>query len=106
VVSETPSPSTRTVTDKVFCGVQGAFFSKAALSRLSARSVLLPTEAGRGRHRRPAPLGERKNLLAGCIFVGEADKSAFALLSQKVTKARRKRRKNKTGKEVILRREQ
>ena len=25
------------------------------LSRLSARSVLLPTEAGRGRHRRPAP---------------------------------------------------
>ena len=38
-----------------------------------------------------------QNLLAGCIFVGGADKSAFALLSQKVTKAcacrRRKERK-------------
>ena len=31
------------------------------LSRLSARSVLLPTEAGSGRHRRPAPLGERNS---------------------------------------------
>ncbi len=30
--------------------------------------------------------GRAQNLLAGCIFVGEADKSAFALLSQKVTK--------------------
>ena len=28
-----------------------------------------------------------QNLLAGYIFVGVADKSAFALLSQKVTKA-------------------
>lgn len=28
-----------------------------------------------------------QNLLAGCIFVGGADKSAFELLSQKVTKA-------------------
>jgi hypothetical protein len=31
--------------------------------------------------------GRAQNLLAGCIFVGVADKSAFALLSQKVTKA-------------------
>ena len=30
--------------------------------------------------------GRAQNLLAGCIFVGVADKSAFALLSQKVTK--------------------
>jgi hypothetical protein len=33
--------------------------------------------------------GRAQNLLAGCIFVGVADKSAFALLSQKVTKAMR-----------------
>ena len=31
--------------------------------------------------------GRAQNLLAGCIFVGVADKSAFTLLSQKVTKA-------------------
>ncbi len=30
--------------------------------------------------------GRAQNPLAGCIFVGVADKSAFALLSQKVTK--------------------
>ena len=42
----------------------GGFFQKAALAPRRAQ-----------------------NLLAGCIFVGGADKSAFALLSQKVTKA-------------------
>ncbi len=36
--------------------------------------------------RTASPPGRAQNLLAGCIFVGEADKSAFALLSQKVTK--------------------
>ena len=35
-----------------------------------------------------------QNLLAGCIFVGEADKSAFALLSQKETKAMRRIRRS------------
>ena len=38
--------------------------------------------------------GRAQNLLAGCIFVGEADKSAFALLSQKVTKAMRRIRRS------------
>ena len=47
-----------------FCRVQVAFFQKAAPASRRAQ-----------------------NLLAGCIFVGGADKSAFALLSQKVTKA-------------------
>ena len=37
--------------------------------------------------------GRAQNLLAGCIFVGVADKSAFALLSQKVTKAMRRIRR-------------
>ena len=36
-------------------------------SRLPARSVLLPTKAGRGRHRRPAPLGERNALLMALL---------------------------------------
>ena len=35
-----------------------------------------------------------QNPLAGCIFVGVADKSAFALLSQKVTKAMRRIRRS------------
>ena len=38
--------------------------------------------------------GRAQNLLAGCIFVGVADKSAFALLSQKVTKAMRRIRRS------------
>ncbi len=38
--------------------------------------------------------GRAQNLLAGCIFVGVADKSAFALLSQKVTKAVRRIRRS------------
>ena len=38
--------------------------------------------------------GRAQNLLAGCIFVGIADKSAFALLSQKVTKAMRRIRRS------------
>ena len=38
--------------------------------------------------------GRAQNLLAGCIFVGVADKSAFALLSQKVTKAMRRVRRS------------
>jgi hypothetical protein len=58
------------------------------LSRLSARSVLLPTEAGRGRHWRPAPPRRAQNLLAGCIFDGAAVKSAFALLLTRVTEPR------------------
>lgn len=33
--------------------------------------------------------GRAQNPLAGCIFVGVADKSAFALLSTKVTKLKR-----------------
>lgn len=33
-------------------------FQKAAPSRLPVWSVLLPTDVGRGRHRRPVPLGE------------------------------------------------
>jgi hypothetical protein len=37
--------------------------------------------------------GRAQNLLAGCIFVGVADKSAFELLSQKVTKAMRRIRR-------------
>jgi len=37
--------------------------------------------------------GRAQNPLAGCIFVGVADKSAFALLSQKVTKAMRRFRR-------------
>ena len=41
-----------------------------------------------------APHGRAQNLLAGCIFVGVADKSAFALLSQKVTKAMRRIRRS------------
>ena len=51
--------STQTVTDKVFAGCRG-LFQKAALAPRRAQ-----------------------NLLAGCIFVGVADKSAFALLSGK-----------------------
>jgi len=62
-VSKIPSLSSHTVTDKVFAGCRG-LFQKAALAPRRAQ-----------------------NLLAGCIFVGVADKSAFALLSQKVTKA-------------------
>ena len=50
---------TQTVTDKVFAGCRG-LFQKAALAPRRAQ-----------------------NLLAGCIFVGVADKSAFALLSGK-----------------------
>ena len=38
--------------------------------------------------------GRAQNPLAGCIFVGVADKSAFALLSQKVTKAMRRIRRS------------
>jgi len=38
--------------------------------------------------------GRAQNPLAGCIFVGVADKSAFALLSQKVTKAVRRIRRS------------
>jgi len=49
----------------------GGFFQKAALAPRRAQ-----------------------NLLAGCVFVGVADKSAFALLSQKVTKACAYRRRN------------
>ena len=45
------------------------------------------------------PLGERKTCLQVAFLTGLPVKSAFALLSQKVTKARRKRR---NGKEVIL----
>ena len=48
------------------------------------------------------PLGERKICLQVAFLTGLPVKSAFALLSQKVTKARRKRRKDRTGKEVIL----
>ena len=44
-------------------------------------------------NRQLAP-GRAQNLLAGCIFVGVADKSAFALLSQKVTKAMRRIRRS------------
>ena len=58
------------------------------LSRLSARSVLLPTEAGRGRHRRPAPLGERKTCLQVAFLIGSPVKSAFALLLTRVTEPR------------------
>ena len=39
------------------------------LSRLPARSVLLPTKAGRGRHRRPAPLGEPTDIFAASLKV-------------------------------------
>jgi len=49
----------------------GSFFQKAALAPRRAQ-----------------------NLLAGCIFVGKAGKSAFELLSQKVTKACACRRRN------------
>ncbi|NBJ95111.1 hypothetical protein D5281_21790 [bacterium 1xD42-62] len=42
---------------------------------------------------RKAP-GRAQNPLAGCIFVDVADKSAFALLSQKVTKAMRRIRRS------------
>ena len=62
-------------------------FQKASPSRLPARSVLL---AAHSRQRSPPATRtprRTQNLLAGCIFVGGADKSAFALLSQKVTKA-------------------
>ena len=51
----------------------------------------------------PLPLGERKTCLQVAFLTGLPVKSAFALLSQKVTKARRKRR---NGKEVILCKEQ
>ena len=51
-------------------------------SRLPARSVLLPTKAGRGLHRRPAPSES-----ATASFDSLPDvKSAFALLLTKVTK--------------------
>jgi hypothetical protein len=59
---------------------QGSGGIKAAKSR--------PPSEGR-----KAP-GRAQNLLAGCIFVGVADKSAFALLSQKVTKAMRRIRRS------------
>lgn len=42
--------------------------------------------------------GRAQNPLAGCIFVGVADKSAFALLSQKVTKAMSRIRRSLPGK--------
>ncbi len=61
----------------------------AGCRELFSKSCSCPSES----------LRRTQNLLAGCIFVGGADKSAFALLSQKVTKARRKRRNRK---EVIL----
>ena len=48
------------------------------LSRLSARSVRSMSAAGTR-----SPPRRAQNLLAGCIFVGIADKSAFALLSGK-----------------------
>ena len=54
------------------------------LSRLSARSVLLPTEAGRGRHRRPAPPRRAQQHL----LMGSTVKSAFALLLTRVTEPR------------------
>ena len=60
-----------------------------ALSRLPARSVLLPTDAGRGRHRRPAPLGERKTCLQVAFLTGLPVKSAFALLLARVTEPRK-----------------
>lgn len=52
-----------------------------------------------GGEKPPCPLGQlapgrAQNLLTGCIFVGIADKSAFVLLSQKVTKAMRRIRRS------------
>ena len=47
------------------------------LSRLPARSVRSMSAAGAR-----SPPRRAQNLLAGCIFVGIADKSAFALLSK------------------------
>ena len=76
-VSKIPSLSSHTVTDKVFAGCR-ELFQKAALSRLPARSVRSMSAAGTR-----SPPRRAQNLLAGCIFVGIADKSAFALLSGK-----------------------
>ena len=66
----------------------GSFFQKASPSRLPARSVLLPPTVGRGRHRRPAPLGERKTCLQVAFLMGLPVKSAFALLLTRVTEPR------------------
>lgn len=64
---------------KSFCGVQGGFFQKAALAPRRAQ-----------------------NLLASCIFVGVADKSAFALFSAKVTQACAYRRRNEIRKKGVI----
>ena len=81
-------------------GVKGDNVLRAVvqLKHCHHRHTLTPIKVWRRVQREPfqrrlfAPR-RAQNLLAGCIFVGIADKSAFALLSQKVTKARRKRRK-------------
>lgn len=85
---KTLSPSSRFVTQYSLAECAESAFSKAALSRLPARSVLLPPTVGRGRHRRPAPSRRAQNLLAGCIFDSSAVKSAFALLLTRVTEPR------------------
>lgn len=73
---------------KVFAGCRWLFSKDSPWSRLSARSVLLPTEVDRGRHRRPAPLGERKTCLQVAFLMGSPVKSAFALLLTRVTEPR------------------
>ena len=67
------------VTGKSLGGVQGALFKGRPPVGVVARR-----QQGQrpSRRRRPIPLGERKG-----AFDGVAVKSAFALLSQKVTKA-------------------
>ena len=69
--------STQTVTDKVFAGCRGLFTKSRPVS--SADSVGSQLVC----HWHTLTPRRAQNLLAGCIFVGEADKSAFALLSGK-----------------------
>lgn len=80
---KTLSLSSRFVTQYSLAECAESAFSKAALSRLPARSVLLPPTVGRGRHRRPAPSRRAQNLLAGRIFDGLACQKCFCVTLDK-----------------------
>lgn len=76
VLSKRPSPSSRTVTVNDFAGAGGFFKAPPASSADSAGSQIVC-------HRHTLIPRRAQNPLAGRIFVGGADKSAFALLSRK-----------------------
>ena len=85
---KTLSPSSRFVTQYSLAECAESAFSKSrSVSPAGSVGASAPT-VGRGRHRRPAPHGERKTCLQVAFLMGLPVKSAFALLLTRVTEPR------------------